>query len=99
MQRRELPQHLLGQVSPTVPGTCEPLNVVSQQCQAIVKAQFKQDFHSVGLLTLHEGFAGCTCISVPHEHSEVGFYTTSMCIIQRKLCFFSNLQRVFLYSI
>lgn len=97
--RTELPQHLLGQMSPTVPGTCKHLNTMSQHCQAIVEAQFKQDFHSIGLLTLHEGFAGCTRITVPHQHTEVGFYTTSMYITQWKLCFFSDLSRIFLYSI
>lgn len=89
--RAELPQHLLGQMSPTVPGTCEPLNTVSQHCQAMVEAQFQQDFHSIELFTLHEGFAGCTCIPAPHRHPEPGFHTTGMYVIQRKLCFFSYL--------
>lgn len=59
----ELPQHLLGQTSLSVSSAWEHLNTVSQHCQASVEAQFKQDFHSAELLTLHEGFADCTCIS------------------------------------
>lgn len=40
--RTELPQHLLGQTSLTVPGTSEPLKTVAQHCQAIVEAQLSR---------------------------------------------------------
>lgn len=77
----------------TQPSLLYSSTLMFQHCNVAVEAQFKNDFQWNSLI-LHEGFAGCAHITIPLLHWEAVFHTTSMEIIQRKLCFSSDLQSI-----